>query len=278
MTIRLLTADDRDQARDFWQSVFDDPPAFVDWFFENRYMPSWSAGAFDGTKLISAVHGMPMDLSLGDTSFPALMTSGVATAPEERGRGHMYAVMRFLQAEAHRRGVKALFNHPQRPGAYRHLGFRPSTFTKYWQGEGEYAPWDIAPFLEEEAFRVYTAVSRRYTGFVCRDRGSFRRKMADYASDGAQAFLLKQAGETAGYCIFFDKQDVHGEEVLSLTEYGPLLGELKRIAGGKRVCAKLPPDAEAPGQVLAQNVMLAPEHIWQDMEATGLPCFCVDEY
>lgn len=278
MRIRLLTADDRAQAKALWRSTFDDPPAFVDWFFGNRYLPEWSVGVFDGKELISAIHGTPMELSLGDGSFTALMTSGVATVPRERGKGHMYAAMRFLQAEAEKRGVYALFNHPQRPGAYAHLGFRPNTFTKYWQGEGEYRPGHIAPFSEKEALRVYSFMTRRYVGFALRDRDAFRLKMADYAADGAKGFLLEQAGETVGYCVYFDKEEVYGEEVLSLAGYGPLLYELKRIAGGRPVSAKLPPDADGSGEVRPQNVMLAPEEIWKAMEASGRPCFCVDEY
>ena len=118
----------------------------------------------------------------------------------------------------------------------------------------------------------------RYTGFVRRDRDAFRLKMADYAADDAGAFLLREAGKTVGYCVYFAKEEVYGEEVLSLTDYGPLLHELRRIAGDRPASAKLPPDADAPGEVRPQNVMLAPEEIWRAMEASGKPCFCVDEY
>ena len=125
---------------------------------------------------------------------------------------------------------------------------------------------------------MYTAATGRYAGFVRRDRAAFGLKMADYASDGAKGFLLQEAGETVGYCVYFDKDDVYGEEVLSLSDYGPLLHELKRLALGRNVCAKLPPDANAIGQVRAQNVMLAPDHLWQMMASLDQPCFCVDEY
>ncbi len=278
MKTRLLTDDDRGQAEALWKSTFDDPPAFVDWFFENRYRPQWSAGVFDGKELISVIHGFPMELSAGKASFPALMTSGVATVPQERGKGHMYAAMRFLQTQAEKQGVLALFNHPQRPGAYAHLGFRPSTYTRYWAGEGRFSPGQIASFCEEKAFRVYSAMAERYAGFVRRDERSFSLKMRDYASDGAKAFLLEEAGEAIGYCIYFEKEDIYGEEVLSLTGYGPLLHELQQIAGDRRVAAKLPPDADAPGEVRPQNVMLAPDSVFQAMETSGRPCFCVDEY
>ena len=106
----------------------------------------------------------------------------------------------------------------------------------------------------------------------------FRLKMADYAADDAGAFLLREAGKTVGYCVYFAKEEVYGEEVLSLTDYGPLLHELRRIAGDRPASAKLPPDADAPGEVRPQNVMLAPDDIWRAMEASGKPCFCVDEY
>ena len=278
MRIRMLTADDRAQAKALWRSTFDDPPAFVDWFFDNRYLPEWSVGVFDGKELISAIHGTPMELTLKDRYFAALMTSGVATVPQERGKGHMYAAMRFLQAEADERGVHAMFNHPQRPGAYAHLGFRPSTFTKYWQGEGEYQPGEVMPYSEEKAFSIYASISQRYTGFALRDRDAFRLKMADYAADGAKGFLVKQAGEIVGYCVYFDKEEVYGEEALSMTGYGPILQELKEIAGDKPVSAKLPPDADVEGEVVPQNVMLAPEKIWKAIQASGRPCFCVDEY
>lgn len=278
MNIRLLRAEDREQAKALWQVAFDDPPEFVDWFFENRYMPQWSAGAFNGNELISVIHGTPMELSLGNSSFPALMTSGVATLPSERGKGIMHDTMRFLQQHAEKQGVHALFNHPQRPGAYAHLGFRPSTFTKYWQGEGTFASGEIVRFSEEKAFQVYSSIADRYSGFVRRDRAAFRMKMADYASDGARGFLLMEAGETVGYCVYFENDDVYGEEVLSLVGYGPVLHELQRIAGGKPVLAKLPPDADASGEIRPQNVMLAPEEIWKAMETARKPCFCVDEY
>lgn len=278
MTIRLLKDEDKVQAKALWQICFDDPPAFVDWFFENRYLPPWSAGVFDGDELVSVVHGTPMELTLGGSSLSALMTSGVATAPSARGQGHMHGAMRFLQAQAEKRGIRALFNHPQRPGAYAHLGFRPSTFTRYWTGEGIFQPGEIAPFSEDGAFFVYTALSDRYDGFVRRDRAAFRLKMADYASDGARGFLLRQAGRTVGYCIYFDKDAVHGEEVLSLTAYGPLLHELRRIAGDREVCAKLPPDIDVPGEIRPQNILLAPDTIWQALAASGRPRFCVDEY
>lgn len=278
MNIQLLRAEDREQAKALWHVAFDDPPEFVDWFFENRYMPQWSAGAFEGDELISAIHGTPMELSLGNSSFPALMTSGVATLPSERGKGIMHDTMRFLQAHAESRGIHALFNHPQRPGAYAHLGFRPSTYTKYWQGEGTFVSGEIVPFSEDEAFRVYSSIADRYAGFVRRDREAFRRKMADYASDGAKGFLLMEAGKAVGYGVYFEKEGVYAEEVLSLAGYGPILCELQRLAGSNPVSAKLPPDADASGDIFPQNVMLASEEIWQAMTACGRPCFCVDEY
>ena len=278
MTIRKLTRDDRDPAKALWQNTFDDTQAFVDWFFRERFLPEWSVGVFDGNSLISAIHGTPMRLSAGNTFFTALMTSGVATLPSERGKGYMHAAMRYLQHHAETKGIRALFNHPQRPGAYAHLGFKPMTLTKYWHGHETTCSGKAIRFSEVEAFRIYSALSFRYAGFAIRDQDSFHLKMEDYASDGAGSFMVEENGETVGYCIYFEKEGVYGEEVLSLKGYGALLHELKRIALGKNVTAKLPPDADAEGKVMTQNVMLAGDDIWEALESSGLPRFCVDEY
>lgn len=278
MNYRPLTEGDRDQAKALWQTCFDDPPAFVDWFFENRYRPEWSAGAFDGDRLVSVIHGWPMDLSLGGASFSALMTSGVATLPREWGKGYMHRTMTFLRDQARERGVCALFNHPQRPGAYARLGFRPSTCTRYWQGDETFSAGKIVPFSEEEAFSIYRRIAEKYDGFVLRDRDAFHLKMEDYRADGAKGFMLEQGGQAIGYAVCFDKADVFGEEVLSLGAYGPLLHELSRLANGREVGAKLPPDVEAAGEMRVQNVMLADEDIWAALETSGAPRFCVDEY
>ena len=107
---------------------------------------------------------------------------------------------------------------------------------------------------------------------------AFHLKMEDYLSDSARSFLLQEGGETVGYCVFFEKEGVYGEEVLSLRGYGAMLSELNRIADGRSVTAKLPPDADAAGRLLCQNVMLAPEDIWRRWADSRRIRFCVDEY
>lgn len=278
MTPRLLTNADKPLAKALWRETFSDSDAFVDWFFANRYRPEWSVGLFEGEKLITAIHGTPMELSLGGGSCRALMTSGVATVPAERGRGHMHEAMRFLQAHAKAQGIEALFNHPQTPGSYARLGFRNSTFTKYWQGGGSPAAGEIGPFSEAAAYGIYQRMSARYAGFAMRSPEAFHQKLQDYFTDGAEGFMMYAQGSPVGYCVYYDGDSVYGEEVLSLSSYGPLLHELRVRAGGRQASAKLPPDAEAEGEVRPQNVMLAPEWVWTAMEKGGLPCFCVDEY
>ena len=277
MTIRLLTRSDLSQARALWETAFDDPPAFVDWFFENRYLPAWSVGVFDGNKLISAIHGTPMDLSLGDGSFTALMTSGFRIQLPAHALGARFRRDRQNWL-ADRLDMAADIPEPRTFCLFRPYCQKNRLADAEQLVEERSAPGEIIPFDEGEAFEVYAAMADRYTGFVRRDRDAFRLKMADYAADDAGAFLLREAGKTVGYCVYFAKEEVYGEEVLSLTDYGPLLHELRRIAGDRPASAKLPPDADAPGEVRPQNVMLAPDDIWRAMEASGKPCFCVDEY
>lgn len=105
MQRRLLTCEDKGQAQLLWHIAFpEDSERFVRWFFDKRFLPGWSAGTFCGDTLISVIHGTPMMLRGQAKSFPALMTSGVATLPGYEGRGIMHDTMLFLREKAAKQG------------------------------------------------------------------------------------------------------------------------------------------------------------------------------
>lgn len=278
MNLRLLQERDREQAIALWRVCFpEDSDGFVEWFFQNRFAPDWAAGLFAGERLLSVIHGKPMRLLIRGRAEAALMVSGVGTLPECRGQGCMRETMLFLKEKAGERGIRILFNHPQKPGAYRRLGFVNATDTLYWQGQGSYKAGEISAFNEDSAYAVYQRAMVRYSGSVIRSRAEFALKMADYDSDGGRGFMALDKGEPVGYAVYFSNAGVYGEEVLSLGSYEPILFRLKELAGNLPAKAKLPPDAAAEGEIRPQNVMLAPKSVLDNLRS-GAPRFCVDEY
>ena len=281
MQRRLLTCEDKGQAQLLWHIEFpEDSECFVRWFFDKRFLPAWSAGTFCGDTLISVIHGTPMMLRGQAKSFPALMTSGVATLPGYEGRGIMHDTMLFLREKAAKQGIDALFNHPQRKGAYAHLGFRPCTDTLYYKGDGgELLPrgYTWASFDLEAAFTLYKQVMSIYRGSRVRTKSDFVLLLEDIACDGGIARLLLKNGSPEGYCLFgINETGLYAQEVLCLDKevYAPLL----RALPGKHITAKLPPDIPLPGERLPQNVLLASERLWAALAYIPGQCYCLEEY
>lgn len=173
-----------------------------------------------------------------------------------------------------------MFNHPQRKGAYAHLGFRPCTDTLYYKGNGgELLPrgYTWASFDLEAAFTLYKQVMSIYRGSRVRTKSDFVLLLEDIACDGGIARLLLKNGSPEGYCLFgINETGLYAQEVLCLDKevYAPLL----RALPGKHITAKLPPDIPLPGERLPQNVLLASERLWAALAYIPGQCYCLEEY
>lgn len=286
MTLRLLETGDIPAARRLWHLCFpEDTEAFLDWFFSSRFTPSLSAGCFENGRLLSVMHGSLMPLTLGRETVPTLMVSGVATEPEERGKGHMHATMLFLREQAEKQGIHILFNHPQDPDAYKRLGFLPCTETLYFEQpltffeERKTAPAECVPFSREAAFGIYKASIERYDCFSVRDERAFSERVKELTLDGGEAYLFHEDGLPSAYCLCHREENVLvSDEILSLGDYESVLYGLCRLSGCESIRAKLPPDTPLPGEKRVQNIMLADRETYASFTCGSRVCYSVDEY
>lgn len=286
MRVRLLDPADIPSARRLWHICFpEDSEAFLDWFFTQRCMPSLSGGCFEGESLLSVMHGTVMPLACNGKTVPALMVSGVATEPGERGKGHMHRTMLFLREIAAEQGIHVLFNHPQDPDGYKRLGFLPCTDTLYFDQPRTFFLSDgktglrQEPFSLEKALLVYQKLTGRYSAFSVRDEAAFELRARELTLDGGEAYLFCDAHGPSAYCFCHREGSVTVcDEILSLGDYAPVLSELCRLTGCERIHAKLPPETPLPGERRVQNIMLADAATYASFGYGTRLCYSVDEY
>ncbi len=289
MITRMLTLSDRGACRELWLSRFDDAPAFVDWFFHNRFSPANSVGTFDAGALVSMSLGYPMPLTSLHGDVPAWMLSGISTLPSYERQGLMHRTVRFQMRAAAQLGVPVVFNHPVRLHQYDSLGFRPITDTLYYDRSQPVSP-DLTFVRCEPSIsdmkHLYDVFSSACLGCICRSNTLFLLKMQDYLADNAQILGICQGARLLGYSVVFSSNErVHAEETVALDAYPPLLAALHTLADGRRVTAKLPPFLDVEGDRRAQNVaaftMESESRDVQDFfgypSRDGL-CFAFDEY
>lgn len=127
--LSVLNASDMPAARRVWEVCFpDDEPAFLDFYFQKRTRPEWILGAFSGEKLIGTVHMLPHAVRFFGVEKSVGFVAGVATMPEERGRGVAGDMLNASFKIMRERGFSATMLKPFTQDLaryYERFGYRP---------------------------------------------------------------------------------------------------------------------------------------------------------
>ena len=257
LTIRPLTAADKQQAREIWELRFHDSLSFIDWFFAERYSPETSFCAEEDGRIISILHGSVMELCVRGVILPAMMVSGVATLPGYEGQGLMKRVLFALFSECKRRNIPLAFHKPSHFSIYRAVGEFPCYDALFHTREIEpIAPvvWDALPDAAA-LLRVYAQATARNSGIVMRSRADMERRIRDLTCDGTRFLLHQTSGVIDGYLFASEEDDgsLYCEEAFATT---PVAYEamLARLPKGSVV--KLPPDVPLAGNLQPWGVMI----------------------
>lgn len=257
LTIRPLTAADKQQAREIWELRFHDSLSFMDWFFAERYAPETSFCAEEDGRIISILHGTVLELRVRGITLPAMMISGVATLPGYEGRGIMKRVLYALFEECKRRNIPLAFHKPSHFSIYRAVGEYPCYDALFHTREFDPETpvvWDTLCDAKT-LLRVYEQSTARYSGCIERSLSDMKKRIHDLTCDGTR-FLLHQTGGVADGYLFASEEDdgsLYCEEALavSTTAYQEMIARLP-----KGSVVKLPPDVPVTGNRQPWGVMI----------------------
>ena len=257
LNIRPLTTADKQQAREIWELRFHDSLSFIDWFFAERFSPDTSFCAEEDGKIISILHGSPMQLQIRGITFPAMMISGVATLPGYEGQGLMKRVLFALFEECRRRNIPLAFHKPSHFSIYRTVGEFPCYNALLYTRENEPTSpivWD-ALAKPSALLRIYERSSAHYSGCVVRSLGEMKTRIHDLTCDGTLFLLHETGGIPDGYLFASEEDDgsLYCEEALATSQaaYDAMLARLP-----KGSVVKLPPDVQLSGKLLPWGVMI----------------------
>jgi hypothetical protein len=272
--IRMAKTKDKKAFIDLWRICFEDSPAFVDWFFENRFFPEYSACVEIDGVLVAAMQSMPLPLWVRGMSVPGAIVVAVCTHPDFRGRHLMKNMFAFYMHQMREKKILAITYKPENIPTYFSLGHYPTTRTLHYTA----APYPREPGVSgripssesgykssmrvsavtelserdlRACFDLYSSIAPSYSGMVDRDEGLFLLKSNDYASDGAKAVLCFDKSlpgsqpRLVGYCFFYDtEEELYGEEFLAkdIAAASRMIRSLRSLPGGKPVGVKIPPD------------------------------------
>lgn len=204
MILRKLTTADRPQAEIVWRDIFEEAPAFVQYYFDNRFHPEHSFGAFDGDRLLAMAQGRPTEIFVENRIMSAMLVAGVSTLPEYRGRGLMHRLMTLLIEHAKSSGFSCCYLHPVKESLYASLGFRNGTdlLSVHSDPMRAHKPFDLKEgAVWDDLLTVYRKAMQTHNGMQLRDRSEMQTVFADYALDNAETLIAYAENRPVGYIV-----------------------------------------------------------------------------
>lgn len=204
---RPLTTADLPQAQALWETCFDDPVPFVQWYFDTRFPPEQARGIFENGNLQCMVQAVPYRIRLRGQIFPTIYIVGLATHPEAREKGLATLILQNVLEEQYAAGLAFIVLMPAIPPFYARRG---------WTFCYELSHHTLNPVLSQPqgSFRLISpsdlpVIEDLYQHQFAAVNGTFQRTPKDWADllfdhemDGGHSLLYLDTNHNpAGYLL-----------------------------------------------------------------------------
>ena len=249
MTVRQLTIEDRMQAEATWREIFEDSMEFTGYYFQLRFHPEHSFGAFDGDRLIAMTLGRPTMIRVNGRNLAALLLAGVSTRPEYRGNGLMHRLVSLQIAHAKDKGFSCCFLHPVSESLYTSLGFVNGTEALIIRSDSarRHPPFDLRECVPDpDLLFVYHSMTDTHDGMELRDEREMKTVFSDYATEECKIIAAYEKSKPIGYICYSPNGTVFELFALCASVYEALIDEAAKDAG-KELKAVVPADCGVSG-------------------------------
>ncbi len=210
--IRYLGAEEKPATRALYEAAFpEDSKEFTDYYY------SWKTkdneiivmeGACTDSSFHVMIHLNPYNVCINGQAVEIPYLVAVATAPEQRRKGKMGAVMRRALRDMGRKGIPFTFLLPADPAYYKGQGFEffPCQEPFIAHRESIAANTDCQIATAEDVLQMASFANRilgqRYGIYIRRDVYYYRRALEELRAEHGNAVLLKNHGELCGILLY----------------------------------------------------------------------------
>lgn len=214
MVIRPLKEEELSQAREIWEECFDDKPAFVDWYFQNRFRPEEGLGVFistpGGPTLLADLHLAPYRLRLRKKTYHSAYLVGLATRPQCRRRGLAKKLLTYALRHLAEKKIYFTFLMPFDLNFYTRLGWGVISHHRLCRPafSGNNPKVDTGRIFQTktpqipEFIRLYSEWAAAFDGFPLREEKDWAGLLFDHYLDGGEVWLaVSEEGRPEAYAL-----------------------------------------------------------------------------
>lgn len=212
LDIRIAEHDDYDRIKMMWSCCFDDSAAFIDWYFDNIYLPENTLCVWEKGTLVSSMQVLPRQLFVRGAFQPTGYVVGVMTLPQYRERGYAGHLLQAAVDLMNQRGLLlSVLVSDVDPRFYQKFGWEPThNIMETAMDTASAAALPLRPAqtaeipLLQSFYERYCSNGRH--GYFFRDSGIWRNILADLELDGGKAYLICDSdSHVGGYLLLLDE-------------------------------------------------------------------------
>jgi len=261
MLIRYASLKDKDKLKNIWQKCFSDSEKFVNWNFENNFVPENAMLCEEDGTAVSNLHLIPYGVVFNGEVLKGVYISAVATMKECRSNGYASKLMEKSLSELEKKGIDIAFLVPAIEGYYEKFGFFKIADKEEFVQDGE-----IPPFVKNikteipnvnEVLKIYLNANRNKKLYLKRSLKDTMLILADLTENTeGECVMLEDGSSYAMYKEYQDKIKVF--ELMAENEEAKeeMLYELYKF--GKPLEFELPPVMVKPlnKKIKAEDLLL----------------------
>lgn len=208
--IRFAEENDRQVLMRLWQVCFEDPEAYIRYFFDNKFHPDKTLVKICDGKIVSSLYIVDYTVRMRGEDFKSGFVVGVATYPEYRNRGYAGELLKEAFVVLRQRGYRFSHLYPFRHSFYRPYGYetvsccRNAAIGKLSESDCEYKVIDCRQEAADELGMLYNELMTGKNGFAVRT--DFSRRLNEHLADGSCAAAYDENG-LCGYALYSRGED-----------------------------------------------------------------------
>lgn len=244
MLIRYACSKDKPELKNIWQKCFSDSEKFVNWNFENNFVPENAMLCEEKGSLVSNLHLIPYDVVFCGKVLKAVYISAVATKEDKRNNGYASKLIEASLSDLEKKGIDIAFLVPAIDGYYEKFGFVKIVEKEEFIKKGEIPPYSEGEKTQipnaNEVLQIYLKANKKKKLYLKRSLKDTSLILADLTENTEGECVMTDDG--TAYAMYKEYEDkIKVFEIMGENEEAQeyMLFELYKL--GKPLEFELPP-------------------------------------
>lgn len=238
MIFRYGIDEDVEISKNFWKECFLDSEDEREFYFSTIYNKDNFLLGIDEEKVVASLHQNKFLINFEGNLVNSEYIVGVGVLPENRNRGYMKKIMRYMLTESYKKNIPFNYLMPINSSLYRKFGYEYISGVEdievrfediYHSLDKNITIYKYSDENRNDLKEIYNEKMKKFSSYVFRDDGYLKKWCGEIFNDGGDIYIFYRENIPCGYVVFYKEKDIKVRESFGIdrNSYENILGFLK---------------------------------------------------